>query len=978
MRQDSRFQIRALAAAAMLALALPAAAQLSSATVRGAVTADAKAKAGATVTATNTATGQVTRTASRADGSYVLVGLSPGAYKIDVAAPGYGGTTRTLTVLVGETVDLDAALADPNATQLNTVTVIGAQTADRRTSEVGTNVTRKQIEALPQNSRNFLAFADIAPGVRFDVDPASGQGTLRGGAQSSDNINIFIDGLGQKNYILRGGAAGMDSTQGNPFQQSAIAEYKVLSSNYKAEFDQVSSTAITAVTKSGTNEFHGDVFFERGGGNWTAYSPFEQKARDQGIDRQPFAQYQYGFSLGGPIKQDVAHFFLAFEAKDIDQSRTVLARNVNLLNPNAGIVPGLLAQQGSFISKFKENLLFGKLDLTIDDQQRLEFTTRLRRESDRGFPEDRDLSVITNTKNRTNDETRLNLKHEWTGAAFLNEANLGYEDYRWSPHSDSASPFIRYQASANNQRPASDVIFTGGSPDAQDRRQRAFLIQDDLTYTGLSGHTMKGGVKLKDVKFDLSGTPNSVDRVETIIDNVTGQPYYNAATGNCTSAAPAATDTPDDTASCHIQRAVPGVFVAYKDKQFGLYIQDDWAVSKQLELNLGVRWDYETNMLNDKYVTPADRVAVFAAQDPRNGAPVGQTYGQSLAKGGVNIGDYISNGSSRKTFKGAFQPRLGFSYDITGDKNTVVFGGFGRAYDRTIANHAIDETQKNMTPGQGEIWLIKNEHKMAFTDQFSAGLRQGLGDWNGEVGASYERGHNQFNWFSGNRDPSGGYGTQSPIDPLFGSVGNYGSLILGDFITQTKTTTLYFKLEKPYTKASGWGVAATYTLSDGKTTHREWNDDIFNFTYGKPGQDGYHPSVNVERHRLITTGVTDGLLPWGLQVSGKVTLGSGLPYRIVDCSTGFSNCVTLKGESNTFRQVDLGIAKDVTIGIGKFTLRADVLNLFNTVNYGGYDSFGGGPGNPQNYLGGDNPNLGVPGSISGPMRTLKLSMRYQF
>ena len=113
-------------------------------------------------------------------------------------------------------------------------------------------------------------------------------------------------------------------------------------------------------------------------------------------------------------------------------------------------------------------------------------------------------------------------------------------------------------------------------------------------------------------------------------------------------------------------------------------------------------------------------------------------------------------------------------------------------------------------------------------------------------------------------------------------------------------------------------------------------------------------------------------------MSGKVTLGSGLPYRIVDCSTGFSNCTTVKGDATTFRQVDLGISKDLSFAAGRFTLRADVLNLLNTTNYGGYGNNAGGPGNPQNYLGGDDAGLGVTSNISGPMRTLKLSMRYAF
>ena len=326
MRQHPRFPIRALAAAALLAMAVPAFAQLSSATVRGSVTAEAKAQGGATVTATNTATGQVTRTISRTDGTYTLVGLAPGSYKIDISAPGYAARSETLTVLVGQTVDLDLPLAKAGAVELSTVTVTGTNATDRKTSEVGINITPKQIEALPQNSRNFLAFADLAPGVRVDTDPKTGQVTLRGGAQNRDNTNLFIDGVGQKNYILRGGVSGLDSTRGNPFPQSAVAEYKVLSSNYKAEFDQVSSTAITAVTKSGTNEFHGEAFFDRTGTNWRAYSPFEQQAKAQGVDRQATSTYQYGASFGGPIKQDVAHFFLAYEGKDINDSRSVIAQ----------------------------------------------------------------------------------------------------------------------------------------------------------------------------------------------------------------------------------------------------------------------------------------------------------------------------------------------------------------------------------------------------------------------------------------------------------------------------------------------------------------------------------------------------------------------------------------------------------------------------------------------------------------------------
>lgn len=959
MRHDPRFQIRALAAAAMLALVLPAAAQLSSATVRGSVTAEAKAQPGAIVTATNTANGQVTRTTSRADGSYVLVGLAPGSYKIEITAPGYAPRSENLTVQIGQTIDLDLPLAKAGAVQLQTVTVTANAGLDRKTSEVGTNVTQKQIENLPQVTRNFLAFADLAPGVRFDVDQATGQVKVQSGAQNQDNINIFIDGVSQKNNILRGGAAGMDSTRGNPFPQSAIAEYKVISQNYKAEFDQVSSAAITAVTKSGTNELHGDVFWDHTGSNLVAYSPFERANKANGADRAKFGQDQYGFTLGGPIKQDVAHYFIAYEGKNIQSPRNISLAPVGALLPNAGLVPGFIAMQGSHVQEFKENLLFGKIDLDLGPNQNIELTGRVRREKD-FIAEDVNLSAPGNDKNRTNDETRLDLKHEWSNDVLLNEARVGYEHYEWNPRAAINAPEIKYFISPTNSlQDKREFLWTGGSPDMQDRAQTGLLLQNDTTYTGMAGHVMKGGAKVKFMTYDLSGTGRSVDIYQKLIDNTTGLPVMFGA---------------DD--FFLVDRALPSVGVKYKNNQFGVYFQDDWAVTKQLELNLGMRYDYESNMLNDKYVTPADRVAIFSAQDPRAGAPAGQTYGQSLAKGGINISDYISTGSNRKDFTGAIQPRLGFSYDITGDKNLVAFGGLGRAYDRAIANYALDEMQKNMQAG-GEIWLIRNNHKMPYTDQFSLGLRKGVGVWNTEVGYTYSYAHNQFNWFGGNRDPQGGWGNQSPIDPLWGSVPGFGTLVLGDFITQAKTQMVYLKADKPYTRLSGWGFGVTYTYSDAKTTNVNWTNDLFNWTYGR-STSGFNPSTDVERHRVVASGVTDGLLPWGLLLSGKVTLGSGLPYRIVDCSAGWNQCVSRKGEANSFRQLDVSVAKDVGLGIGKLTFRTDIINVFNTVNYGGYDSWGGGPGNPQNYLGGDNGHLGVPGGISGPMRTVKLSMRYSF
>ena len=962
------FRRHALAAAVCLALVGHAQAQLSTSTIKGQVTG---ASAQTAVVAVNTANGNTHRTTTLTDGTYVLAGLAPGSYEIRVG----GQKSQLITVQVGETASVDLSLA------AQTITVVGSlDRKDVKSSEVGTHVSRKMIESTPQTTRNFLSAADLAPGVAFSSD-ANGNTKVQAGAQNFDHVNVYIDGVGQKNNILRGGLSGQDSSRGNPFPQSAIAEYKVLTQNYKAEYEQVSSAAITTVTSSGTNALQGEAYVDRTGTGMRAMSVFESQRAAAGVALPPSSKYEFGFNLGGPITKDRMHFFVAYDGKEIADSRQILPRNLNLLPAGVGIVPTLAAAQGSQVDKFREHLLFAKLDTQLHDDSRLSLSLRLRREDDR-VAENRDISAPGNDKLRSNDETRVDLKHEWARGAWVSEARLGYEDYTWNPQSASTSPFLKYKVSTAVPQMlggSQDVLFTGGSPDSQNRAQKATFISEDLAYTGLKGHVVKGGLKLKSMKYDLSGTAFGVDTVEVLVDNVSGQPYYVG--GLCTGTN--ITNGGLNSNQCFIRRAVAGASASFKNNQLGIYLQDDWTVSRQLEVNLGLRYDFESNMLNNDYVTPADRVAALqgldAARWGSTPAP-GQTYAQSLALGGINIANYISTGNSRKAFKGALAPRVGFSYDLRGDRSSVIFSGLGRSYDRTMANHALDELQKNAQPG-GEIWLIRNDFKMPYADQFTVGLRQALSQWNAEIALSHVKAENQFIWFGGNRAPNGGFATQSPIDPLWGGPPGFGTLILGDFVGKTRTNSLFAKLEKPYSRSSGWAAHFAYTYSDAETTHKEWNNDIFDWTYGRPGVRGWNPSTLVDEHRLVAAGVFDNLLPLGLQLSYKTTWASGLPRRITSCAAGWSNCISVKGESPSFRQVDIGVMREFKVQGHTVGLRADVLNVFNTTNYGGFDDWGGGPvapGNPANAVGGDNLNLGTPNSLRGETRTMRIALNVKF
>jgi hypothetical protein len=877
---------------------------------------------------------------------------------------------------VGDTASVDLALTKPEG-KAEEIVVVGSRLRKAvKNSEVGTNVAPVLIEGLPQVSHNFLSSADLAPGVVFEQDPATGYTAVRAGAQNHDNINVFIDGVSQKNDILRGGLVGQDSSRGNPFPQSAVKEFKVITQNYKAEFDQVSSAAITAVTKSGTNDLHGDVYFDR---------------TQLGQTLLPSNKNEFGVSLGGPIQKDAVNFFFAYDGKNIRDSRQVTPKNLDKLPGGAGIVPQLATQGGNYVDSFNEHLIFGKVNAELADDRKLTVSSTVRLESDH-VPEDLNLSAPGNDKNRQNNEVRIDALHEWNlGPDLVSETRFGYQNAYWKPQSNLNTPEIRYKVSAAGTIDSGgDVILTGGSPDNQVRGQRGFTLAQDLTYAALAGHVFKGGAKFSLLNYDLSGTSRGVDVVNTLINTSTGLPYYDAATGRCTGTN--VINNGNNSDQCKIDRALDPTAVSIDNGQIGLYAQDDWDLTSRLQLNLGVRWDVETNMLNNGYVTPADRVAAFNAADTRTfsgqTATPGQTYAQSLAKGGINIGDYIADGNSRKTYLGAIAPRLGASYDIFGEKSTVVFGGYGRSYDRTMANHALDEKQKNAQAG-GEIWLIRNDFKMPYTDQFSLGVRQAVFMLNVEAVVSQLNGKNQFQWFSGNRDLNGGWATQSSIDPLWGGPDKFGSLILGDFIGETRTRSLMLKVEKPYTRISGWTATVAYTFSDAQTKHREWNDDIFDWTYGRTSDlRPWNPSRLVDKHRLVAAAFAD--LPWGFVVSGKFTYGSGLPRRVVGCPHADpgacdlvnGGAVAFQVDSAALKQLDLSLSKRFGAGPGAFIIRADVLDLFNWTN-DSYDTnaWGGivpAPGKPVNSLGLDNLDLSKPIGIRGPTRTVKLAASYSF
>ncbi len=345
-----------------------------------------------------------------------------------------------IDVAIGQAATLDLAFggAAPTVAAGTDIVVTGRALVETRTSEVATNISRGQIDRLPQTDRNFLSFAQLAPGVNY-VDSETNKG-IQSGASPRSQVNVFIDGISFKNQILDGGIAGQQDSRGNPFSQLAVQEFRVLTQNYKAEYEQAGAAVITAITKSGTNEFHGEVFGQYSGKGLTEKDYF---AKARGYAEPAFSRKQYGVSLGGPIIKDKLFFFGSYEGNDQDRATTVQL---------GSRTPANIAQfgqyEGQFVSPFRADLYFGKLTFVPNDQQLFDLSFSRRQETDiQGFGGQTAYSQAENKKDTVD---TYNFKWTYNGGGVLNEFQASYLNYIYNPTSlDPDSPAVVYRGVIN-------------------------------------------------------------------------------------------------------------------------------------------------------------------------------------------------------------------------------------------------------------------------------------------------------------------------------------------------------------------------------------------------------------------------------------------------------------------------------------------------------------------------------------------------
>ena len=968
-------------------LATPAAAQLITSTVRGTVTdAQGAPVTNAQVVATNTGTGAVRRTTSGTNGQYVLTGVTPGTYNFVASSPSGRSPVQQAQVQVAQTASLNLVLgalapaeAAVGATNANDIVVVG-QLQETRTSEVATNVTATQIENLPQNNRNFLNFANLAPGIT--VANTDTRRTFSGGGIGSDpngeplggpQVNVFIDGVSLKSNLQQGGVVGQDSSRGNPFSQLAVQEFRVITSNFKAEYEDAGTAIITAITKSGTNQFHGEVF-----GLFQDKSLIEKDyfVKQRGDPKPDLSRYQFGAALGGPIIKDKLFFFVNYEGNIQDRSATVIAGGDATRQAAFAAAVGAPVSDftGTYAQPFREHLGFGKLTWQIDGDQFLELTGSIRKETDLrdfGAP-NAPQNARTRGTNIDNSTYTGKIRHQFNGDGFINEATFDYLEADLRFGSAAGTEFARnYQ----------NVLNIGGRTDFQQVRQRGYTFRDNFTYSGLDSHTIKAGIKYSYQKYNVSGSgPFANPEFDFIIDPT---PAINL----------------DFTTPQQVQFGIGNPDINASTNQVGVYVQDDWQATDQLLLNIGLRWDYDSNTKNNRFVTPPSAAEALRTlgQDPR----IGNFF---------NVNDYISTGNNRDAALDQFQPRVGFSYELNDETNAVIFGGYGRYYDRVLFRNAAEESllrqyqrgtiqfskdgaprngqptiqfqpsyltqagfaallaslqNNNAAPGTSELRVIPNDLRSPHTDQFSLGVRQRFGVIRTSVTYNHIIGSDLVGYAPLNRSATTNADGFYDFIPL---INGYSNAVAAFNTRATHFDGVYVTVDKPYTRAShyGFGVAYTFALSQERGF-------AFNFDFPNISARPFVPNAGDVRHKLVVNGIVD--LPLDFQFSGLATISSPVPFAVIDASSGFgARDIRLLGNVGhlpAFVQVDLRLKKDIRVFGGDFYLTAEVFNVFNRANFLGADGFI--PKLPE-----VNANFGTPNSLAGPPRSFQFGAGFRF
>lgn len=666
----------------LLLLARVGSAQVTTSALSGKVVSDKNEELiGVTVVATNLPTGTKRGTGTETDGRFSIPNLAPGGpYEVTVTYVGFKTQTiNNVFLTLGNTTRLDFTLA-AEAQALNEIVVVGTTQATK--TGAGTNVGREALQQLPTISRSIQDFTRL--------DPRNSNNSFAGSSFRYNNITL--DGAVNNDAIgfspSLGGTSGTSglpgsSARANPISLDAIQEIQAQVAPFDVKLGNFTGGSINAVTRSGTNDFHGSIY------SFGRNQAITGKSVDGTSSKigSSYGDYQNGFRLGGPIVKDRLFFFvngeLARRTEPVFYGAGTPGANVstdlaNLLRTSVQQRYNYdIGDYGDYSIHANSDKLFGRLDFNLDDKTsialrhnyvkseatNLERTNSLFKFGSQDFTQN-------NLQNSTVLEVKSNLSNTLANNLILGYTNI--HDYRsllGGP--SSVFPYVQI----NNVGPSagdntlgsptyyrgSGQILLGSDREASifNTRTKTFEITDNVSlYYGTHALTIGTHNELYKIDYGFINSWNGRIEYNNVSDflrdfpNRVRQTYRNEQNGGNNS----------------YDYNYNNPSASFNINLYSAYLQDDWTVNDRLHLTPGVRFDVAS--LPSKPLLNAQRV-----NDPNNDARA-NLPGQN---GSAPTYSHTPFSQFDNGYLGQVQvsPRLGFNYDVHGDGSLVVRGGSG-------------------------------------------------------------------------------------------------------------------------------------------------------------------------------------------------------------------------------------------------------------------------------------------------------------
>jgi hypothetical protein len=608
---------------------------------------------GAKISITHKATGQVLTTTSTNSGTFNSGGLIPGDYVLRVEAKGFRTSERAYAVQVGVTASGNVKLEVGEASQVVEVQASSIQVNTEQSTVQGV-ITGDQIDKLPVDGRNFLDLAQLEPGVQIEdgqtFDPTkAGYSSISINGVSGRTPRIELDGVDIS-----------DETVGTTTQNvgmSSIQEFNISRSNLDLSTELTSAGAVNVTTRSGTNDIHGQAFYNFRG-------------RDAGTASFPGAQvgyYQrnnYGGRVGGPIIKDKLFFFIDGERMKQD-----------------GLLPLVVpapfnALSGGFLSPFRDSEVTGKLDWQVSKNIHVFYRYTYnwnKSEANFGY----DYQVYKNRDYTPSDAVGVDISQ----GSWSHSIRFGYLKFH-NLIGDSTHGASFFNPIPNAEILVADLGVQLSGPNLL-APQQTFQSNKQIKYDGskvYGSHVFRFGIGYNDINgggfasfFGIAPLDVTVSGACAVPGQVTSCALLQSVLGNGQGFF---TEKPNF--------GFPGG--GQLDHRFQWYVGDSWKWKPNFTLTYGLRYNRDTGR-SDSDLASIPCSAVTGAFTPCTGStPLLDQFGPGL-------------GNPVKQPNTQFGPQIGFAWDPTKKGKTVIRAGAGIYYENSIFNNTLFDRPAKLAKG---------------------------------------------------------------------------------------------------------------------------------------------------------------------------------------------------------------------------------------------------------------------------------------